>query len=215
MQNARLMASLYGVGWFRRRRRIRDLLTFLELWDARKRLAQDLSGGMRRRLGLATALIHKPSLLVVDEPTAGLDPALRARIWEYLEEIRRGGTTIILTTQYLEEAERCDHVAVLTEGRMIASGTPDDLRSRAAIPDALTVELDAHDRGDVAALWQLDGVREVRPLDPQRLVVRGTNTDELTPLITETLTDRGREVRAIEVERATFEDVFMQISSRR
>ena len=84
MENARFMASLYGIGWRARGKRIREVLEFLELWEARGRLAAHLSGGMQRRLALAGAMLHEPSLLVVDEPTAGLDPILRLRIWDYL-----------------------------------------------------------------------------------------------------------------------------------
>lgn len=215
-QNARLVAGMYGVGWLKRRGRIRELLEFLELWDARKRLAQALSGGMRRRLGLAAALIHEPSLLVVDEPTAGLDPGLRARIWEYLTEIqRRYGTTIILTTQYIEEAERCHNVAILAEGRMVASGSPDELRDRAAVPDTLVVEVDDVMRVDLGALWQLPGVQELRRLDGTHIWMRVTGSEQLTPLVTEQLAGQGVDVRAIDVDPASFEDVFMQIAGRK
>jgi len=94
-ENLRFMAGLYGLGWRARGRRSREMLQYLDLWDARKRLSRDISGGMKRRLMLAAAMMHSPPLLVVDEPAAGLDPNLRARIWELLASIRDDGTTII------------------------------------------------------------------------------------------------------------------------
>src|SRR5690606_5464560 len=94
--NALFVGGLYGLGWRKRRRRAREVLRFLELWDARKRLAREISGGMQRRLLLACALLHEPDLLVVDEPTAGLDPLIRSKIWEHLHELREQGVTIFM-----------------------------------------------------------------------------------------------------------------------
>ena len=141
-ENARFMAGLYGLGWRHRRRRIRTVLQFLELWDARKNLAQDISGGMQRRLALAGALLHEPELLIVDEPAAGLDPLLRERIWTYLSEVQSSGTTVFLTTQYIEEAERCDVVAVLSGGSLIDAASPAALRAKAGLPDELAIEVE-------------------------------------------------------------------------
>ena len=127
-ENASFVAGMYGLGPLKRRRRIRDTLQFLEIWDARKRLAHDISGGMQRRLTLACALLHNPDLLIVDEPTAGLDPVLREKIWGLLRDLRDQGKTVLVTTQYLDEAAYCDTVAVFNKGTVAAVGTPDALR---------------------------------------------------------------------------------------
>ncbi|MEX2446047.1 MAG: ABC transporter ATP-binding protein [Dehalococcoidia bacterium] len=212
-QNVRFAGGLYGMGWRERRRRARELLTFLELWDARNRLARALSGGMLRRLGLAVALQHRPQLLVVDEPAAGLDPALRSRLWEYLHEVQRNGTTILLSTQHVDEAERCDRVGILNDGHLIAEGAPDALRRSAEIPDRLELIVEDLDTDDIQAIWRLPGVREVRRegRDRERLLVRAHETDRLTPVLAEEFAARGKVLRSVEVTRASFEDVFLRL----
>jgi ABC-2 type transport system ATP-binding protein len=140
--NLDLAASMYGVparsrllsfGKRRRaaRRRIDDLLDFLELRGSQRTRLADASGGEQRRLGLAAALVHGPELLILDEPTTGVDPVLRRRIWDRLHELRDEGTTIFVTTQYVDEAANCDLVAFILDGRVLTVGTPDELRREA------------------------------------------------------------------------------------
>jgi ABC-2 type transport system ATP-binding protein len=140
--NLDLAASMYGVpgrsrllafGRRRReaRRRIDDILAFLDLEEAQRTRLGDASGGEQRRLGLAAALVHAPELLVLDEPTTGVDPVLRRRIWDRLRELRDGGTSVFVTTQYLDEASNFDRVAVLLDGRVLMVGTPEELRREA------------------------------------------------------------------------------------
>ena len=139
-ENLDFVASLYGLFLFRRRARIRALLDWLELTDARKRRAGDLSGGMRRRLQLACALVHDPELVFLDEPTAGIDPLVRQSIWRELHRLREAGRTLLITTQYVPEAEECDVVALIAEGRLIAFDTPEALRQRAFGGQLLEIE---------------------------------------------------------------------------
>ncbi len=134
-------ASLYGVPWGEAAQRTRELLRFVDLEDAHKRRAGDLSGGMRRRLSLAATLVHDPDFLVLDEPTAGIDPILRVTIWDGLREARESGKTLVVTTQYITEAEYCDAVLLIYEGAIIASGTPEQLRHAATGGDMLDVRL--------------------------------------------------------------------------
>ncbi len=211
LQNAQFVAGLYGMGWLHRRRRIREVLGFLDLWDARKRLTRDISGGMKRRLSLGCALLHDPRLLVVDEPTAGLDPELRVRIRDMLREVQARGTTVFLTTQIIEEAEHGDSVAVMRAGRVVAAGAPSALRERAGLPDTVDVEVDRLSRGDEADLWDLPGVVHVRRMDGRRLQVVAEQGERAVPLITAALQDRGREVVAIDSRAASFEDVFLRL----
>jgi ABC-2 type transport system ATP-binding protein len=213
LENARFMASVYGVGWLQRRQRIRDILSFLEIWDARRRLAQDLSGGMRRRLAMACALIHRPRFLVVDEPTAGLDPDLRERIWQLLREIRDRGTTILMTTQYLEEAERCDSVAILSEGRLAASGTPDELRLKANLPDVIEIEALGLTREVAESILRLDGVHGVQ-WNRGRLLRVSANDQAATQVeVNKILNENGCEILRVQGNRATFDEVFSSLVS--
>ncbi|MEA2519023.1 MAG: type transport system ATP-binding protein, partial [Chloroflexota bacterium] len=127
-ENIDFVASLFGMLWRRRRRRVREVLNIVDLWDARGRQAGRLSGGMQRRLELACALVHEPELIILDEPTAGIDPLLRGSIWEELHRLRDAGRTLLVTTQHVSEAEECDAVAMIVDGQFVALAPPDDLR---------------------------------------------------------------------------------------
>ena len=213
LENARFMASLYGIGWLARGKRIREVLEFLELWDARNRLASHLSGGMQRRLSLTCAILHRPSLLIVDEPTAGLDPALRLRIWDYLYELRSRGTTIIFTTQYIEEAERCDSVAILNESAVAAMGTPAELRALAKVPDEIELELVGGDKA--AALEELRALSWIRDVRWDGTGKLSLSVDDMTSALPEVegICERlGCEVSVHTTRQATFEDVFIHLT---
>ena len=99
------------------------------MWEHRGKLARDISGGMQRRLSLASSLIHNPRLIFLNEPTAGIDPILRAKFWDAFRTLKSEGRSLLVTTQYVTEAEYCDHVAVIAEGRVVAIDTPEDLRT--------------------------------------------------------------------------------------
>ena len=210
-ENARFVAGLFGLRFRRQRRRTREVLEFLELWEARDRLARDLSGGMKRRLALACALQHEPTVLFVDEPTAGLDPMLRQKIWDELRELCDRGTSIFVTTQFIDEAAYCDYVAVLRQGQLLALDTPDQLRQQAVGGEIIDVEVEALSREDLQALRALPGVRAVRWTegDVLRLVVDEAAT--LTPTIVSELQNRGVNVAAVNPYEATFDEVFMRI----
>lgn len=130
LENMNFAASLYGVP-FRRGKRINQLLEFVELSEHIHKLARNLSGGMQRRLGLAATLIHRPQVLFLDEPTAGIDPILRRKIWDFFEELRSDGYTLFVTTQYVGESAYCDLVGVMSMGHLLLVDTPEGLRRRA------------------------------------------------------------------------------------
>jgi ABC-2 type transport system ATP-binding protein len=130
-----LHGELFGLSAARAKERAEELLSLVELGDAADRVIKGYSGGMQRRLDLAASLVHEPEVLFLDEPTTGLDPASRLTIWEELRRINGHGTTVFLTTQYLEEADQlCDRIAIIDSGRIVRQGTPeqlkDDLRER-------------------------------------------------------------------------------------
>jgi ABC-2 type transport system ATP-binding protein len=129
-ENLNFAASLYGVP-LRRKALMQDLLALVELTGHEKKQVIHLSGGMQRRLSLAASLIHQPNLLFLDEPTAGIDPVLRRKFWDFFQELKVDGRTLFVTTQYVGEAAYCDYVGVMAEGRLLMVETPDGLRRRA------------------------------------------------------------------------------------
>ena len=128
MENLDFYADLYGVSGDERAQRVERLLAFSNMTPFRKRLAGKLSGGMKQKLGLACALVHAPKVLLLDEPTNGVDPVSRRDFWKILADLRAEGVTIVVSTAYLDEAERCDRVALLHEGKLMAVDTPAGIR---------------------------------------------------------------------------------------
>lgn len=128
-ENLNFAASIYGVG-LRRNARLHTLLDLVELTGHENKKVRDLSGGMQRRLGLAASIVHQPQLIFLDEPTAGIDPILRRKFWDYFASLRDESRTLFITTQYVGEAAYCDYIGVMSEGRLLMVETPDDLRRR-------------------------------------------------------------------------------------
>jgi ABC-2 type transport system ATP-binding protein len=211
-ENVDFVASLYGLILFRRWRRVREVLELVGLSDARNRRAAHLSGGMQRRLELACALVHDPSMLFLDEPTAGVDPILRERIWTELHRLRDEGRTLLITTQYVTEAEECDAVALIAEGRVIAHSAPDEMRRDAMGGDLVDVE--AAGRLDLAALEAIPVVRRIRRLDDGSLRFTVDDAATATPLIVEAITGSGAEVRSTSEARPSFDEVFTALVAR-
>lgn len=206
-------ASLYGIPWGQAARRSRELLKFVDLDEARNRRAGDLSGGMRRRLSLAATLVHDPDFLVLDEPTAGIDPILRVTIWEGLKQARDSGKTLVVTTQYITEAEYCDSVLLVYEGMIIAAGTPDELRHTATGGDMLDVRLRQPIEPEVAdRLRDLPFVVAVegrqRP-DEMRVTVHSLTND--LPLLAAFFDLEAGGQAEMEPYVPSFEDVFVRL----
>jgi ABC-2 type transport system ATP-binding protein len=128
-ENLEFFASLYGLKGKRRQTRIQEVMEIVELTDHLTKLVSNYSGGMKRRLSLATALLHEPQLLILDEPTVGIDPVLRKNIWNSFYELKKKGTTIVVTTHVMDEADKCDRLGMIRDGQLIAVGTPEELKS--------------------------------------------------------------------------------------
>ncbi|MFM8319474.1 MAG: ABC transporter ATP-binding protein [Chloroflexota bacterium] len=161
-ENLHFMGGIYSMPLPERRRAIQRLLEFIEMEDARNRLGRQLSGGMKRRLMLAGALLHDPQLIFADEPTAGIDPILRARIWDNFRALRRQGRTLLVTTQYVGEAAYCDLVAVMRKGRLVTLDTPAGLRRQAMGGDVIHIEVESRQVFPAMALLEgLPGVSRV------------------------------------------------------
>jgi ABC-2 type transport system ATP-binding protein len=217
-QNLNFVAGLYGLKFGKRRRRVRETLEFVELWEHRRKTAQNVSGGMQRRLQLAAAIVHEPELLFVDEPTANLDPILRRRFWEEFRHLREQGKTLFVTTQYVGEAELCDRVGLLSAGKLVAAGTPDELRRRAFGGEFIQLVLggDPGSLGErLEALERVGRVEEVRKDEREtekaasrvRLLVE--DADATLPEVMEVLD--GAKVLSADIPRASFDEVFFRL----
>src|SRR5437588_2827946 len=168
-----LQCGLYGIGGRRARERAAELLELVGLTDAADRRTKTYSGGMKRRLDLASALVHAPTVLFLDEPTTGLDPASRLTVWDEVRKINAGGATVFLTTQYLEEADKlCDRLAIIDDGRIVAQGTPEQLKAQMG-HDVVSVSLNGTEPSATeAALSGLQGLqRTVREAEALALYV--------------------------------------------
>ncbi len=165
-ENLNFVASLYGMSYFRRRKRLNEMLDFVELRNATRRLGSQLSGGMKRRLELACSLVHDPALLFADEPTAGIDPVLRGKFWDQFRELRDRGRTLFVTTQYVGEAAYCDYVGVMRNGRLLFVDTPEGLRRRALGGEVVQMTVDPQHMRQVIGIVQghplVDRVERVR-----------------------------------------------------
>lgn len=211
-ENVDFAAALFGLILWRRYRRRKAVLQLLDLWSVRRRRAGQLSGGMKRRLELAAALVHEPRLLILDEPTAGIDPLLRRIVWDEIHRLRESGVTSLITTQYVTEAEECNLVALISGGRLIAFGTPDELR-RSALGGEV-VEVTTGGLFDAAVLANGPGVLGVRQTGPRdfRLVV--DDAGRATADIVQTLAEAGADVESVREVRPNFEEVFTELVER-
>jgi len=188
------------------------------LSDAARRVTRTYSGGMQRKLDVALGLIHRPTVLFLDEPTTGLDPEARADMWTEIERLAdEEGLTILLTTHYLEEADRlARRVAIVDQGRIVAAGTPDELKSELH-GDAVHLELDvAETNGRVsAALAHVGDVRDVTIENGRLLHARADNGARAVPVMLQALDAQGVPVVSVTVARPSLDDVYLKYTGRR
>ena len=206
-ENIEFFAEIHRVGDFHKRRQ--ELLQFTRLEPFRKRLADRLSGGMRQKLALACTLIHTPRLIFLDEPTTGVDPVSRRDFWKILSSLLRSGITIVMTTPYLDEAERCSRVGLLNAGRLLAADTPQNIRSlmRGAVVEIVCPEI----RRAFAVLKKLPEVREVQ-LFGDRLNVVVDEPEKEMALMDSALSKEGIPVIQKRVLAPTLENVFISVT---
>ena len=215
----RLQGRLYGLSRRDVDTRLSELAGLVDIGDALDRFIGTYSGGMKRRLDLAASLIHNPEVLFLDEPTTGLDPISRARVWEEVRRVNRQmAVTIFLTTQYLEEADAlADRVGIINRGRLIAQGTPAELK-RSLSNDVVIVQLDAGANGQVAeakaALAALDGVADVDASGSEVIVQVANGAAEISNIAL-ALNEYGIHVNELTLRTPTLDDVFLSVAGAR
>src|SRR5690606_33618416 len=214
--NLLLQGRLYGLTGARLRQTVTDLLERFDLAGAADRKVRTYSGGMQRRLDVALALVHRPTVLFLDEPTTGLDPEARAGLWAEIATLAGRGLTILLTTHYLEEADRlADRIAIVDRGRVVATGTPDELKGGLR-GDAVRVALATPEAAAPAraAIADLPGVREVA-LDGRHLSARADDGAAMVPRVLAALDRAGVAVASVTVARPSLDDVYLRHAGRR
>jgi len=204
---------IYGIPRDERRRRIEDLLAVVELDARRNERTKNLSGGMKRRLQIARGLLTRPEVLFLDEPTLGLDPQTRMRIWDYIRQVNEAGTTIFMTTHYMEEADMLsDRISIMDHGRIVISGTPDELKNTLGED---VVYLETGD--DSGAREFLLGMEEVRSItgSPRGLSVAiSADGSHALPRIIDRLREAGIEIVSVNLKKPTMDDVFVHYTGR-
>ncbi len=212
-ENMDFHGRLYRIPRNVRQQRISDLLSLVELADRKNSLVKTFSGGMRRRLEIARALLHEPKVFFLDEPTLGLDPQTRNHIWAYIERLNKEkGITIILTTHYMDEADRlCDRVAIIDRGSIIALDTPDKLKDEVG-GDVVTLE----SRDTEGLYTQLRKAAWIEHIEQHDGVITLTlhNAERHIAEIVQLSTTNGIDIESISIHKPTLEDVFLRLTGR-
>jgi ABC-2 type transport system ATP-binding protein len=197
------------------RRRADELIERFDLVRAANRAVKTYSGGMRRRLDLAASLIGRPTVLFLDEPTTGLDPNARSMVWDMVRDLAADGTTLLLTTQYLEEADQlCSNIAVIDTGKVIASGTPDELKAKVG-DEHLEVTLGPGADPHAAAVVLERFSTSIHNDGARRLSLAVSATDGLTTAVVRALDEAGIAVNDVTIRRASLDDVFRTLTTGR
>jgi ABC-2 type transport system ATP-binding protein len=213
-ENLRLQGQVHGLGGAKLERRADALLDQFHLADAADRLVRTFSGGMQRRLDIALALVHGPRVLFLDEPTTGLDPEVRAEMWEEISRLTGEGLTVLLTTHYLEEADSlAARLAIVDRGVVVAEGTSDELK-RELRGDAVHIELERATNGTVGkALENVGAVRDV-VVNGRALHARADDGARAVPAVLAALDARGFPVASVTVARPSLDDVYLRYAGR-
>ncbi len=214
-ENLYIHGAVYGLRGEELRYRVEEALRFVELYEHRHRLVKHFSWGMRRRLEIARALLHKPRVLFMDEPTIGLDPYSRILVWSYIEKLRKEGVTVFLTTHYMEEAERlCNRIAVMDRGKIVAIGSPDELKKLVS-SDIIYLRVEpASARQAICEVLDVPSVSECRVLSGGMVMLRVDDATRAIPMILEKAARSGLSVAEVSYRRPTLNDVFLYLTGR-
>lgn len=208
MENLRFFADMNGVPRGKQKSRIDELLEFARLTDFTSRRSENLSGGMRKKLALACALVHEPEILLLDEPTTGVDPVSRRELWQLLAKVIQQGVTVLISTPYMDEAERCNMVSIIYQGRILTTGAPADLERQ--MPFRI-VEIKAKPRGTLRQVVdKIDGGYGWRAVG-DRLRLSVVDPAEAQTRIKADLETAGAQISILREARILMEDVFIYL----
>jgi ABC-2 type transport system ATP-binding protein len=208
-ENLEFFGSVFRVPRDERRKRADEILQLVRLEEFRKHYAGQLSGGMKRRLSLAVSLIHNPGLLILDEPTAGVDPPLRRVFWRYFRELNKRGVTFFINTHYMDEAELCDRLGLISYGRLVSLGSPTELKRKAVGGERVEfVTADLPRTGEILKDSEL--VREVHTSD-EGIQLTVEEAASAIPRLTSLLREHGVEVLQVRQLQPSLEDVFIKL----
>ncbi|MFA5364240.1 MAG: ABC transporter ATP-binding protein [Candidatus Bathyarchaeia archaeon] len=220
-ENLSFYGRLYGLSGKTLKNKIKELLEFTQLDEkAVKRSISKYSGGMKRRVNIAAALLHEPQVILLDEPTAGLDPQNRLALWEIIHTLKKQGKTIVLTTHMMDEAEElCDRVAIMDKGKIIAVGSPRELVKKVKMENTITVVPDKASANLVDAMKNVKGIKKAyiaydEAEKTETLKVITDNPDDILPDVVAAVAKEGVKVLSVQLSKVTLEDVFIMLTGR-
>lgn len=212
-ENLEFFGGIYGLRGAELKKRVEETLRFVGLMDRAKQLPTKFSGGMKRRLNIACALVHEPKLIIMDEPTVGIDPQSRNHILESIRKLQQNGTTILYTTHYIEEVQAiASRVVVMDQGHVIAEGTVDDLVENIQHEEKIQLEVEEGSEELAEQLQKINGVKQVIRNGDQFSIISRTGSGNLDRVLTVAKSTGG--VKSINVEKPTLEDVFLTLTGK-
>jgi lipooligosaccharide transport system ATP-binding protein len=208
-ENLYIYGRYFGLSRKFMKNKIEELIEFAQLEEKRNSKTEDLSGGMKRRLTIARALVNEPDILMLDEPTTGLDPQARHVLWDRLFRLKEQGVTLVITTHYMDEAEQlCDRLVVMDKGRIMAEGSPADLIKQYSSKEVLEVRFGSSQNQEAAK--QIEGLGDRTEVLPDRILIYSENGEK----ILEQIVKLGLEPLTSLVRRSSLEDVFLRLTGR-
>lgn len=213
-ENVVYFAKLYNLRGSLLKERVREALEFTGIWERRKEYPKQYSGGMKRRLNIACAIAHRPKLIIMDEPTVGIDPQSRNHILESIMKLNKMGSTIIYTSHYMEEIEKiCTQIAIMDHGRIIARGTKEELTNLISDDEKVKIELTSVNYTLVDNIKKIPGVKESL-LDGNNLTIISNKKSNNLSRIIDNIINTGAEISALNMEKTSLEGVFLTLTGR-
>lgn len=213
-ENLKFFGELYGLRGKKLKERVESALEFTGLIDVRKKISKEFSGGMLRRLNIACALVHRPEILIMDEPTVGIDPQSRNHILNSVRELNKKGVTIIYTTHYMEEVEAiCTEIGIIDHGKLIVNGTKEELKNLVCDKKKLIVSLQDIKSLDINTILNINGVVDVDFCENEIIISSNKEANNLEDII-KTLNSSNSEIINIKYEEVNLEQVFLTLTGR-